>query len=57
MTKQEIIEARLDSLLERVKKARSFVKEAVVEAEKNMQAYLASLEQEKAQEGKPKELA
>jgi hypothetical protein len=57
MTKQEMIEVRLDSLLERIKKARDFVKTASEKADQRMQAHLASIEQEKAQENKAQELA
>jgi hypothetical protein len=56
MTKQEMLEARLDALLVKAQKYRDFVKNAVEKADQRMQTYLASLEQEKTQENKPKEL-
>jgi hypothetical protein len=57
MTKQEMYKARLEALQQKAEKYRDFVREAVIEADQRMQAYLASLEQEKAQESKVKELA
>jgi predicted phage gp36 major capsid-like protein len=56
MTKQEIYQMRIEALRQKAEKLRDFTRETVAELKEDRETYLASSEQEKTQENKPKEL-